>query len=109
MPPASNTTIGYHPKNNTTTGTGSSVFTNAARSPSLNQLPSTSRLTYHLTEDGMTVFGSKGTTTAQPTERRNRPARQETDAGPVLIQDHESQYDILPPGYNPAWTSGASR
>ncbi|KAK0206760.1 hypothetical protein DFS33DRAFT_1381855 [Desarmillaria ectypa] len=119
MPPTSNTTTGYHSKNNTVSSTGSSMFTDLAHTPSLNQPPSTSRPTYHLTEDGMMARGSEGASsssgaeskrsTTQPPERRNRPVRRETDAGPVLIQDHEPQDDALPPGYNPAWSSGAGR
>ncbi|PBL02768.1 hypothetical protein ARMGADRAFT_1159262 [Armillaria gallica] len=119
MPPASSATRRHHSKNNTVTSTDSSVFTDAARTTSLNQMPSTSRLVNHLTEDGMMAFGSESagsssgteskTTTAPPPERRNRPVRQETDAGPVLVQDHEPQEDVLPPGYNPAWSSGAGR
>lgn len=119
MPPASSATRGHRSKNNTVTSTDSSVFTDTARTPSLNQMPSASRLMYRLTEDGMMPFGSESagsssgteskTTTAPPPERRNRPVRQETDAGPVLVQDHEPQEDVLPPGYNPAWSSGAGR
>lgn len=119
MPPASTTTRGHHSKNNTVTSTDSSMFTDTAPTHSLNQMPSSSRLMYHLTEDGMVALGSESagsssgteskTTTAPPPERRNRPVRQETDAGPVLVQDHEPQEDVLPPGYNPAWSSGAGR
>lgn len=119
MPPASTTARGHHSKNNTVTSTDSSMFTDTARTTSLNQMASSSRLMYRPTEDGMMAFPSESagsssrteskTTTAAPPERRNRPVRQETDAGPVFVQDHEPQEDVLPPGYNPAWSSGAGR
>ncbi len=87
-------------------------------------LQSSSRLSYHLTPDGLRASSSEpgssgGASNTElvragvagkggpPPDPRPRQVRQETDAGPVPLVDHDDvQEDVLPPGYNPAWMAG---
>ncbi|KAL0573124.1 hypothetical protein V5O48_008846 [Marasmius crinis-equi] len=43
-----------------------------------------------------------------PPSAPTRTVRQETDAGPVPVHPSHPEEEVLPPGYNPAWSSGQS-
>ncbi|KAL0067630.1 hypothetical protein AAF712_005345 [Marasmius tenuissimus] len=45
---------------------------------------------------------------AQPSPTPSRIVRQETDAGPVPAHATAPEEEVLPPGYNPAWSAGQS-
>lgn len=83
-----------------------------------NSAGQSSRLSYHLTPDGLHASGassSSGGVAARPSSSGNgkgappdtpaaRPVRQETDAGPIPVAAEHDE-EVLPPGYNPAWMS----
>ncbi|KAG7096724.1 hypothetical protein E1B28_004137 [Marasmius oreades] len=85
--------------------------THSAMSSSTQQLGNNSNswsVAGALTQSGNTSQTTGSQEKGTPPSSSTRIVRQETDAGPIPIRPPSPQEEVLPPGYNPAWSSGQS-
>ncbi|KAF9268182.1 hypothetical protein L218DRAFT_1073523 [Marasmius fiardii PR-910] len=101
-------------KKSHTKGGSGSTFNTSSIPPTGSVMSSTNQFGYHSTPWSEAGSSSQSTSNSQNAPSSKGPApstptrivRQETDAGPVPAQPPSPQEEVLPPGYNPAWSSG---